>query len=194
MTKTKLSFAAALLAVGLILSLSVYGLPGGEEAAEPQDPQDSVVEIDVEEIQRSVERALEAVPWEEIHQQLGDVQGILDGVDVAAIHAQVESAMADIDVAAIHAEVEAAMADIDVDAIRAEVETAMADIDMDAIMAEVETAMAEVDVDAIRAEALEDIDWDEIRLVIEEAKGVTAEELDALEEMLEELSGNSGVI
>ncbi len=177
MTKTKLSIAAALLAAGLILSLSVYALPGGEEA-EPQDRQEPVVEIDVEAIQRSVERALEAVPWEEIHQQLGDVQGILDGVDVEAIRAEVESAMADIDVAAIHAEVEAAMADIDVDAIRAEVETAMADID----------------VAAIRAEALEDIDWDEIRLVIEEAKGVTAEELDALEEMLEELSGNSGVI
>ncbi len=85
MTRTQYNFAAALLAASLILSLSVYGLSDGEDEAESQAV--AVDEIDVEEIQRQVESALESVQWEEISQQLTDVRGILDDIDPQAIRA-----------------------------------------------------------------------------------------------------------
>ncbi len=185
MTQTKLKFAAALLAGSLILTLSVYGLSDDEEQAEPQSAAAVAAEIDVEEIHAQVESALEGVPWEEIGQQLADVRGILDGIDPEAIRAQVEAAMADLDVEAIRAEARQALDDVDWDEIRQDLENARAEIET-------------MDLEGVRAdvlEALEDVDWDEIRRDLEDAKGLAAEELKALDEMLEELGDSgSGVI
>ncbi len=186
MTRTKLNFVAALLAASLIVPLSVYGLADGQEGDDNQQADRTALDdIDVEEIDRRVERALEAVPWPEISRQLADVRGILDGVDPEGIRAEVEAAMDELDVEQIRADVREALEGVDWDEIRQDIEDARAEIE-------------KMDVEGIRAEvfeAVEDVDWDEIRRSLEDAKGVAAEELRVLDEVLEELGiAGSGVI
>ncbi len=184
MTKTKLRFAAALLAGSLLVTLSVYGLSDGEDQAEPQAAA-ALDEIDVEEIHAQVERALESVQWDEIGRQLADARGVLNDIDPEAIRAQVEAAMADVDIEAIHAEAREALEEVDWDEIRRDIEDARAEIET-------------LDLEGVRADALkalEEVDWDEIRRTLEDAQGIAAEELEALDEVLEELrAGSSGVI
>lgn len=186
MTKTKLNFAVALLAGSLICTLSVFALSDGEEEADQRSTTAAAMgEINVEEIQAQVESALEGVPWEEISRQLADVQGILDGVDPEAIRAQVEAAMADLDVERIRAEAREALDDVDWDEIRRDIEAAHAEIET-------------MDLEGVRADvlqALDDVDWDEIRKTLQDAKGMAAGELEALDEILKELGNDgSGVI
>ena len=177
MTSSKLRYAAALLAAGLIVSLSVGALADGQEP--DHDPR---VEVDVEEIHARAGRALEAVPWDELRRALVDVRGILDGVDTEGIRAEVEAAMAELDVEEIQAEIREAFEDVDWDEIRRDIEAAHAEIET-------------LDLEGVRAdvlEAFEGIDWDEIRRTLEHAEGVTAEEL---EKLVEELGiGDGGVI
>ena len=177
---TRFSFIAVLLAAGLMLSLSVYGLADGEESAGT-----AVDETDVGEIHAQIEGALKAVPWEEIGRQLADVQSSLDGIDPDAIRAEVEAAMAGLDIERIHADARAALEDVDWDAIQRDIEAAHAEIET-------------MDLEDVRAdvlEAMEEIDWDEIHRTLEQAKGLAAEELEALNELLEAFeTGSSGVI
>ncbi len=185
MNRTRLIFASALLAGGLILSISVYGLSEAEEPVDSQVPAAVLDEIDVEEIQAEVERSLEPVPWDEISAQLADARGVLDSLDLDAIRAEVEAAMAELDVEEIRAEARQALDEVDWDEIRQDVEAAHAEIE----------AMDLEDVRADVREALAEVDWDEIRRTLEEASGLAAEELEALDELLEELgTGSSGVI
>ncbi len=186
MTRTKLSFAAATLIVAcMIVSLSVYGLAEGQEPDDNhQNPQTGVTaldDIDVEEIHRQVEGVLDAVPWA----KLADVRGILDGVDAEGIRAEIEAAMEVLDMEEIHAEVREALEGVDWAEIQQDVEDAKSEIET-------------IDLEGIRGdvrEALEDVDWGEIRRSLEEAKGVAADELQALDELLEELGvAGSGVI
>ncbi len=138
MTRTKRNFLAALLASGLILSLSVYGLSEGEEPADPQAV--AFGEIDVEEIHAQVERALEAVPWEEISRQLAGARGVLDDVDPEAIRAEVEAALAGLDAEEIHAEAREALEDVDWDEIRRDIEAGRSEIetmDLEGVRADV---------------------------------------------------------
>lgn len=182
MTKTRLALAVALLSAGLFVSFSVYALSDGEE---PVEPQSAIGEIDVEEIHAQVERALESVPWDEIRRQLADTRGIMDDIDPDAIRAEIEAAMADLDVEAIQAEAREALKEVDWGEIRRDIEAARAEIET-------------MDLEGVRAdvlEALEEVDWDEIRRTLEDAQGIAAEELEALDEVLEELrGGSSGVI
>ena len=185
MTRIKLQIAA-LLAACLISSLTVVGLAAGEEPGDSQQDQNpptvTMDDLDAEE-RREVEQALEAVPWDEIRHALADVRG----------------ALAEVDAEAIRAEVEAAMAEVDLEEIRAEVRETLEEVDWDEIRQEIESARVEiraVDFEEIRAEvreALEEVDWDEIRRTMEEAEGIAAEELGALDELLEDLDGSGAI-
>ncbi len=183
MTRTRLSTAAALLAAGLIASLSVVALPAGEEPDNSQgNPAAAPENRDAEE-RRQAERALKSVPWDEIGSALAEVRDALKEVDAEAIGAEVEAALAEVDLEEIRAEVRNALAEVDWDEIRQELESAREEIQA-------------VDFEEIRSEvrqALDEVDWDEIRRTLEEAEGIVAEELEALDEMLEELDGSGAI-
>ncbi len=188
MTKTKLNFAAALVAAGLLVSLSAFALAEEREADDnkkQQAGQSAPKEIDVEGIHRRVAGALEAVPWAEISQQLAEARGVVDGIDMEGIRAEVEAAMEGLDLEQINVDVRQALEGIDWEQIREDIEHARSEIE----------TMGVEDIRTNVLEALKGVDWDDIRRLLKEAEGVTAEELRAFDEALEDLEGaGSGVI
>ncbi|MEM7353903.1 MAG: hypothetical protein AAF657_24090 [Acidobacteriota bacterium] len=179
MTRKPLHFAAALLAAGLLLTLSVYALPAGDEADDAsQSSETTTIYVD-DARHRMVEEALANVPWDTIHNSLAIARSALEGVDTEAIHLKIDEAMAAVDFAEIEAEVAEALEGIDWEEVEREIAEARAEVEA----SNLEEIEAEV------REAMEGIDWEEIRRAVEEATGGS---LDVLDEVFKELAASEG--